>query len=113
MTWERRRNLSVPGESIRTGAFEAATDDATVVSLEWVVRHWDALPTLWRAQACRVAGRNLTREEWTRYLGDEPDRATGSELLLPEPAVEPSATPGPTPSTPVEPSASPEQPSTL
>ena len=24
----------------------------------------------WRAAACAVAGRNLTRDEWATYLGD-------------------------------------------
>jgi len=33
---------------------------------------WDLDPAVWQAQACRIANRNLTREEWKQYLGDEP-----------------------------------------
>jgi WD40 repeat protein len=30
---------------------------------------WDLDPANWIGAACKAAGRNLTREEWTRYLG--------------------------------------------
>jgi WD40 repeat protein len=33
---------------------------------------WPTTPTAWESQACRVAGRNLTRMEWTRYVGSQP-----------------------------------------
>jgi DNA-binding SARP family transcriptional activator/WD40 repeat protein len=33
-------------------------------------------PDRWEEQACLAAGRNLTRVEWARYLGDEPYRRT-------------------------------------
>jgi len=35
---------------------------------------WDLDPNSWQARACRIANRNLTQEEWTRYLGEEPYR---------------------------------------
>jgi DNA-binding SARP family transcriptional activator/tRNA A-37 threonylcarbamoyl transferase component Bud32/outer membrane protein assembly factor BamB len=31
---------------------------------------WDLDPEAWREAACRVAGRNLTREEWEAHIGD-------------------------------------------
>ena len=38
---------------------------------------WDVDPASWREKACTVAGRNLTRLEWERYLPpEEPYRAT-------------------------------------
>ena len=43
--------------------------DIVVVSRSdqgWI---WPARLSDWEAQACRVAGRNLTREEWSRYVG--------------------------------------------
>ncbi len=43
--------------------------DVVVVSRSsqgWV---WPAQLSSWEAQACRVAGRNLTREEWSRFVG--------------------------------------------
>ena len=30
---------------------------------------WDLDPAHWMSAACRVAGRNLTREEWTAHVG--------------------------------------------
>jgi WD40 repeat protein len=30
---------------------------------------WNVDPAAWEAQACRVAHRDLTREEWTAFLG--------------------------------------------
>lgn len=29
---------------------------------------WPATPSAWKQHACSVAGRNLTREEWSRYV---------------------------------------------
>jgi WD40 repeat protein/DNA-binding SARP family transcriptional activator len=31
--------------------------------------NWDIRPSSWEQKACAVAGRNLTRAEWTHYLG--------------------------------------------
>ena len=42
---------------------------------------WDLEPDQWVAAACRVAGRNLTRDEWNAHIGDlAPYRATCPEL---------------------------------
>ena len=42
---------------------------------------WDLDPASWELAACRLAGRNLTRAEWDRYLGDlAPYRATCDEV---------------------------------
>ncbi|MDX6539141.1 MAG: hypothetical protein QOI71_751 [Gaiellales bacterium] len=32
---------------------------------------WNVDPTAWKARACKVAHRNLTRTEWRRYLADQ------------------------------------------
>ncbi len=40
-------------------------------------------PTVWRQQACAMAGRNLTRSEWARYLPGETPRATCSQFPAP------------------------------
>ena len=53
------------------------------------------------AEACARVPRNLTLEEWRRYLGDEPYRKTCSNLPGPEgweeiPAITPSPTSSPT-----------------
>jgi hypothetical protein len=33
---------------------------------------WKVTEAAWEAQACSVAGRNLNRSEWSRYLPDRP-----------------------------------------
>jgi hypothetical protein len=43
-----------------------ATGDALV---------WDVDPERWKRQACAVAGRNLTRDEWDEFLPGRTYRA--------------------------------------
>jgi hypothetical protein len=59
-------------------ADDLATDPKTAVivakGLYWgpltgPAVYYDLDPTSWEATTCRAAGRNLTREEWARYLG--------------------------------------------
>jgi DNA-binding beta-propeller fold protein YncE len=45
---------------------------------------WDVDPDAWQSAACRAAGRNLTWEEWTEYLGDEPYRPTCPDWPAPD-----------------------------
>jgi WD40 repeat protein len=40
-------------------------------------------PSTWETNVCEVAGRNLTADEWSTYLGDSPRRATCPEYPLP------------------------------
>jgi WD40 repeat protein len=42
------------------------------------VQVWDLQLDAWRTAACQVAGRNLTQEEWSRYLPDADYRTTCS-----------------------------------
>jgi hypothetical protein len=66
-----RTPLGVPvetGESDATAALRgdgllaaAATGDGIVT--------WDLDPAHWETAACQLAGRNLTRDEWDRYIG--------------------------------------------
>ena len=47
------------------------------------VRLWDMDRASWLAKACDLAGRNLTPEEWQRYIGDaSPHRATCPEFPM-------------------------------
>ena len=46
-------------------AAAAATDQGVVI--------WDLDPAHWVEAACELAGRNMTRQEWNRYLGDLAD----------------------------------------
>jgi WD40 repeat protein len=54
-----------------------ALDDIGVVSL------WDLSPASWQLRACTIANRNLTREEWERYIPGLPYQATCPNLPLP------------------------------
>ncbi len=40
----------------------------------------DIAPESWRAQACEIAGRNLSRMEWQQFFGAEPYRLTCPDL---------------------------------
>jgi WD40 repeat protein len=70
--------------SLRPGAAGTASrpiflpDRHTVLipAEDGTVSRWDARPAAWLDFACRVAGRNLTAEEWQRALGDRPYRKT-------------------------------------
>lgn len=46
---------------------------------------WSLDPIEWERAACRLAGRNLTRGEWQRYIGGLADyRATCDEYVIDE-----------------------------
>jgi WD40 repeat protein len=49
------------------------------------VRLWDVDLQSWLKRACDIANRNLTREEWRKYMGDLPYRKTCPDLPAPDP----------------------------
>jgi WD40 repeat protein len=55
---------------------------------------WDLDVESWKARACYIANRNLTRAEWVQYINSDPStyRATCNKLPL-----EPAPTPTPKP----------------
>ena len=65
--------LSLDGRWLSAGG--EATDGSHASKI------WDLDPAAWTAAACRVAGRNLTREEWASNIGDlTPYRPTCPDL---------------------------------
>jgi WD40 repeat protein len=54
-------------------ALVSGSDDGTVIV-------WDLDLDVWRARACHKARRNMTLEEWTQFLGDEPYRETCADF---------------------------------
>jgi WD40 repeat protein len=75
--------------------FEDAAGGTTAVSVTDRVRRWDVDPTSWRKRACELAGRNLTRAEWARFLGDEPYRQTCPAYPAAAAGTAESPSPGP------------------
>jgi hypothetical protein len=62
------------------GATLRPDGDEVAVATEHGVQLWDLDPDIWRNAACRLAGRNLTRDEWASYIPEgEPYRATCPE----------------------------------
>jgi hypothetical protein len=51
------------------------TDELVVLSEDGPGRRYPLDPARWLARACDVAGRDLTRAEWDRYLPDRPYEA--------------------------------------
>jgi WD40 repeat protein len=52
----------------------AAAGDGTVISYDLTLQHWVR-------SLCRIAGRNLTRNEWREFLGDRPYHPTCSQWM--------------------------------
>jgi WD40 repeat protein len=53
-------------------------------SYDQTIRLWDVNVQSWIKRACYIANRNLTQEEWQRYMGDRPYRKTCPDLPGPE-----------------------------
>jgi WD40 repeat protein len=47
---------------------------------------WDVDVQSWLKRACAIANRNLTHEEWGKYMGDQPYRKTCPDLPGPDDA---------------------------
>jgi hypothetical protein len=61
---------------------------ASSCSSEGIIALWDVSPDSWQERACGLANRNLSLEEWKRYLEDEPYQATCPDAALPSPEAE-------------------------
>ena len=57
------------GEKDSSAALRADGLLAAAATRDGIVT-WDLDPAHWRDAACRLAGRNLTHDEWDRYIGD-------------------------------------------
>ena len=53
-------------------AFSADNSSLMLAGTEGSVFAWDLAPRSWLATACRLAGRELTEQEWRSYLGERP-----------------------------------------
>ncbi len=60
------------GGGIETAGSAAVGPDGRQLAVATTsgVALWDLDPAHWVEAACRIAGRNLTRDEWSTYIGD-------------------------------------------
>lgn len=52
------------------------SDEMVVLSGERAGHRYPMDPSTWLAEACTIAGRDLTEAEWARYLPERPYRRT-------------------------------------
>jgi WD40 repeat protein/DNA-binding SARP family transcriptional activator len=64
--------LPIPTEGPHAVAFMPGGSQLAVAAPSGSVMVWDVNPTSWRARACAVAGRALTRAEWDEFLPGRP-----------------------------------------
>jgi hypothetical protein len=81
------RSVARNGLPAAAGDLQATTylvpdpvDDLVFLNDREQVMHYPTAPSAWLRAACEVAGRDLTRTEWDRYLPDREYRATCSDL---------------------------------
>jgi WD40 repeat protein len=76
-------HVPTPGDAGRSDVrlVPSISDELVVLGGDGGGRRYALDPAAWTARACEVVvGRDLTREEWARYLPDRPYRATCSDL---------------------------------
>ena len=69
---------SPDGASLAVGTFDGRV-------LVWDLASADARPSALEERACSIAGRDLSTDEWARYLGDEPYHGTCPAFAAPTP----------------------------
>jgi ligand-binding sensor domain-containing protein len=67
---------SNPARRVFEIAFDRDGRRLAVAGASAAVSVWDLDWKAWHAAACRIAGRSLSRDEWRRFIGDEPYRST-------------------------------------
>ena len=73
--WDARTGTYLGSVAVDVDGAPAFSDDNSSLMLagfEGSVFTWHLDPGSWVATACRLAGRELTEQEWRSYLGDRP-----------------------------------------
>lgn len=64
--------MTDPVGSLTVGQFRPGTSDLTLVDNFGHVHKWDTRPEHAIEFGCRIAGRDLTADEWRTYVGTAP-----------------------------------------
>lgn len=71
--WDGRTGTYLGSVPVGVGGAPSFTADNSTLLLAGIdgsVFRWDLDPRSWQTTACRLAGRELTEQEWHSYLGD-------------------------------------------
>jgi hypothetical protein len=71
--------LTAHTEAVTSVAFSPDGKTLASGSADNAIILWDIDPNSWIRRACHIAGRNMTRAEWQRYMGGEPYHKTCEE----------------------------------
>lgn len=77
---ERLGSLGELSDKFESLAYTADGSEIVAASRQPGWMRWSATVEAWRNEACVIAGRNLTQEEWETFLAGEPYRQTCSGL---------------------------------
>ena len=62
--------IDIPATDVNWATLRLDGGEMTIGGGPRGIQVWDLDPGRWAAAACRLAGRNLTKQEWTAYVGD-------------------------------------------
>jgi hypothetical protein len=71
---------SVNGEPGYAGIMPEPDEEIVALNDQWTGLRYSMDPAVWLRDACAIAGRDLTRAEWERYLPDRPYEATCTDV---------------------------------
>jgi WD40 repeat protein len=80
-----RKQIGMPlvGHTQPVRSISFSNDGRTLASgsIDGKIILWDLRLNTWRSHACEIANRNLTQDEWGRYVGTQPWRQTCPSLF--------------------------------